>query len=268
LSDVPVQRGEDPDHLRTRQYADSRNLTARMALHERFSVNRRPLRRWLFDRLPLDTTGARVLEVGCGPGTLWVENRDRIPDSWRLHLTDLSPGMADEARTALAAAGIEAEVSVADVRELPFADRSADLVLAHGMLYHVPDRPRALAELRRVLAPGGQLHVWTVGRDHLRELDLLVRRLAPGVDTGATGAGRFGLENGAEQLAAHFQHVRREDYPDGLWVTEPQPVAAYVSSWGDVEPGALDRIRDEVAAVIQREGGFRVTKASGVFICS
>jgi SAM-dependent methyltransferase len=265
---VPVQRGEDADHLRTEQYADSANLAARMALHERFSVNPRSLRSWLFDRLPQRPADARVLEVGCGPGTIWVENRDRIPPGWRLQLTDFSPGMADEARSALAAAGIEAQVSVADVRELPFADGSADLVLAHGMLYHVPDRPRALAELRRVLTAGGQLHAWTVGRDHLRELDRLVRQLAPWLETGASGSGRFGLENGREQLEAHFQHVRRDDYPDGLWVTEAEPVARYVASWGPVDAGTLDRVRAQVDASIQRDGGFRITKSSGVFVCS
>ncbi len=264
---MPGIRGEDPDHLRTVQYADSRNLAARMALHDRFSVNRQPLRQWLFDRLPAEPADARVLEVGCGPGTLWVDNAGRIPPGWRLHLTDLSAGMVDEARIALGRAGVSAEMSVADVRELPFPDASFDLVLAHGMLYHVPDRPRAIAELRRVLAPGGQLHAWTVGRDHLRELDELARRLAPGLDTAATSGHRFGLENGAEQLAAQFQHVRRDDYPDELWVTEAKPVAAYIASWGQVEPEVLERVRDEVAGIIHREGGYRVTKSSGVFIC-
>ena len=268
MSRLPGIRSEDPDHLRAVQYADSRNLAARMALHDRFSVNRQPLRQWLFDRLPAEPADARVLEVGCGPGRLWVDNHRRVPPGWRLHLTDLSQGMVDEAWRALSAAGLKAELSVADVRGLPFPDASFDLVLAHGVLYHVPDRPRAIAELRRVLAPGGQLHAWTVGRDHLRELDELARRLAPGLDTAASAGDRFGLENGGAQLAAAFEHVRRDDYPDGLWVTEAEPVAAYLASWGAVEPGVLDRVRDEVAAVIAREGGYRVTKASGVFICS
>lgn len=239
-----------------------------MALHQRFSVNPKPLRQWLFDRLRDAPADARVLEVGCGPGTLWVENRERVPPGWQLHLTDFSPGMASEAKAALAQAGITAEVSVADACQLPFADGSADLVLAYGMLYHVADRPRALAELRRVLADGGQLHAWTVGADHLRELDALVQRLAPGLDTGATGASRFGLENGAGQLAAQFRHVRRDDYPDGLWVTEVGPLVDYVGSWGDPDAGALDRLRAEVREIIARQGGFRVTKSSGVFICS
>jgi SAM-dependent methyltransferase len=267
-ADVPVRHGDDPAHLLAHQYADSRNLSARMVLHERFSENRQPLRGWLFDRLADVPPDARVLEVGCGPGTLWVENRERIPAGWRLHLTDFSPGMAAEASAALAAARITAQVSVADACRLPFADGSADLVLAHGMLYHVADRPQALAELRRVLADGGRLHAWTVGEAHLRELDALVRRLAPELDTGATGSGRFGLENGAAQLAAHFHHVYREDYPDGLWVTEVEPLVDYVRSWGEPGAGALARLRAEVGEIIARDGGFRVTKSSGLFICS
>ncbi|NJN81943.1 MAG: hypothetical protein HC802_06415 [Caldilineaceae bacterium] len=69
----------DSEILRTVQYKDSRNLDARIALHRDYSVNQYSFARWEFDHyldLPAD---AKVLEVGCGPGSLWTENLDRIP---------------------------------------------------------------------------------------------------------------------------------------------------------------------------------------------
>jgi cyclopropane fatty-acyl-phospholipid synthase-like methyltransferase len=68
----------DPGALRDGQYRDSRNLSARINLHERFSTN--PLRwhRWVFEHLRLPES-ARVLELGCGTSNLWKQNAERIP---------------------------------------------------------------------------------------------------------------------------------------------------------------------------------------------
>lgn len=73
------------------QYRDSANLGARIFLHERFGGGQMPWQRWIFDRIGLQV-GERLLEVGCGPGRLWEENRDRWPPV-SVFLTDLSEGM-------------------------------------------------------------------------------------------------------------------------------------------------------------------------------
>src|SRR4051794_3247217 len=142
-------RFTDQRYLRGEQYRDSGNLRARMTIHERFSINRRGWHRWVFDQVDLPA-GARVLELGCGPGRLWQENADRLPPAWRLTLTDYSPGMAREAREGLRT-GLPPgalTVLVADAQSLPCPDRAFDAVIANHMLYHVPDRARAYAEVR------------------------------------------------------------------------------------------------------------------------
>ena len=53
---------------------------------------------------------------------------------------------------------------------LPFEADTFDAVVANHMLYHVPDRAQALAEMQRVLKPGGQVYLATNGLAHLREL--------------------------------------------------------------------------------------------------
>jgi SAM-dependent methyltransferase len=259
--------GDDPDYLRAHQYADSGNLQARIALHRRFSISKVPFHRWLFDRLLAEGPVLRVVEAGCGPATLWTANAERVPAGWSLALTDLSPGMVDEARQAFETAGLRAEFAVAEAAALPFADGSADLLIANGMLYHVPDRRAALAEFRRVLRPGGALHAWTVGEAHLRELDELGRRHLGGLPGNTAAAARFGLENGRDQLAPFFADIRLDRFADGLRVTEVEPLVAHIRSRTRLDEPGLDGVAAEAAEVIARDGAFVVTKSSGVFVC-
>ena len=147
-----------------RQYRDGSNLNARICLHERFSTNGSGFFRWYFDQSGIPDN-ASVLEVGCGTGQFWLENRDRIPPGWQVVLTDLSRGMVGEAEVALGPVSSNLEFRVADVQDLPFQSDSFDAVLANFMLYHVPDRQRAVAEVRRVLKPGGKFYAgrWAAG---------------------------------------------------------------------------------------------------------
>lgn len=242
------------------QYGDEGNLRARIELHRRFSVAAERWTDWVFARLAL-APGEALLEVGCGPGDLWRVTGHRLPAGVSLTLTDSSPGMVERARAAL---GERADYAVAPADDIPFPDDSFDVVVANHMLYHVPDLRRALAELARVLRPGGRLVASTIGADHLAELGELAGPGLRWMDT----TQRFGLENGAGQLAAVFDDVVREDYEGDLVVTEAQPLVAFVASLQGPEglPEAdAERIRAAAQAAIDREGSFRVTRATGLF---
>jgi SAM-dependent methyltransferase len=240
------------------QYATDANLQARIALHARFSTDP-GWARWLFEREAPDA-GARLLEVGCGPATLWRADLDRIDPSWRLTLADLSPGMVETARGVL---GERASYAVADVQELPFADGSFDVVLANHMLYHVPDRPRAFAEVRRVLAGGGRFHATTNGRGFMQELVDLV---GPGWSF-PQHIEEFGLETGPDQLRTFFADIEVERFPNSYEVTEFEPVLAYVRSSSSFGGGDLDRVRAAVEAAIARDGVFRIRGGAGLISC-
>jgi SAM-dependent methyltransferase len=237
------------------QYATDANLRTRITLHQRFSTAKEDWHRWLFDRVA-PVPGARILEVGCGPAEFWKRNLDRIDPTWQLTLTDLSPGMIDAAREVL---GDRAEYLVADAQGLPFADGSFDVVLASHMLYHVPDRPKGLAEIRRVLVPGGALHAAANGDRHMRQLDELV-----GDDWNFSRLGDlFGLENGSAQLEAFFVDVTEERMESGLEVTEIEPLVAYVASSSTFH-GDVERIRRDAGETFAREGVFRIEAHPGV----
>jgi ubiquinone/menaquinone biosynthesis C-methylase UbiE len=259
----------DQDYLLNQQYRDASNLNARIQLHMRFSQNSYGWHPWVFDQLKAPPQ-ARVLELGCGPGRLWSENAARIPPGWEITLSDFSPGMLAEAQGNLAGAGRRLAFERVDVQAIPFADASFDVLIANHMLYHVPDRPRALAEIRRVLRPGGRFYATTIGATHLREIAELVQRFDIQYVFGADNraAESFTLENGAEQLARFFEQVELRRLEDGLIVTEAEPLIAYILS-GRVEAALEDDRVAEFAAFVRRElaehGAISITKDSGLF---
>src|SRR5262245_12594170 len=148
-----MARIDDPAYLRSEQYRTAENLQARMQFHARFGARGSDWHAWVFDRLRLPSE-CRVLEIGCGTGALWQENATRIPEGWEILLSDLSPGMLEQSRLNLRDAARSFWTVAADAQALPCPDAAFDAVLANHMLYHVPDRPQALAEIRRVLRPG------------------------------------------------------------------------------------------------------------------
>jgi SAM-dependent methyltransferase len=267
-SDAP-----DKQYLATQQYRDSSNLNARGSLHARFGTNHYPWFRWVFDQaLSVAPANADILEVGAGPAGLWRENLDRLPADWRVTLTDLSQGMVTEQRVALRDHSAF-QSAVADVEALPFSGGSFDLVIANHMLYHVPNRPKAIAELRRVLRPGGALLAATNGAHNMRELDDLIHAVTPdavSAEWRASFRHPFTLENGGEQLASAFQDIEIRRYEDGLDVTEVEPLVAYILSIDtpafrlpETQAAFQIRIRDLLAA---HDGMFHITKSVGMFV--
>jgi SAM-dependent methyltransferase len=184
LDDPSVVAGEYADEARLRRRAAAYTGEARDA------DARLPLVRAVVDPHP-----TRILEVGCGWGELaeWV---GRETDAEVVAL-DLSPRMVELARER----GVDARVG--DVQNLPFVDGEFDVAIAAWMLYHVPELDRGVAELARVLRPGGRLVAATNSRFHLIELRELVGS--------GPSASTFARENGEAVLGAHFAHVSRQD---------------------------------------------------------
>lgn len=118
----------------------------------------------LFDRIAADVAdvapvGGRVLEVGCGPGRLSHRLARLGLDVTGL---DLDPVMIERARTNAdrSSDGRAASFVVGDVASLPFPDASVDLVVSTLSMHHWADPAAGLAEIHRVLRPGGRALVW------------------------------------------------------------------------------------------------------------
>jgi ubiquinone/menaquinone biosynthesis C-methylase UbiE len=120
----------------------------------------RALRRQVLDLADL-RPGEAVLDVGCGTGTLALEAQPRVGDAGRVVGIDPAPKQLARARAKAAHRGLPLEFRLGVIEALPFPDASFDAALSTLMMHHLPDdlKRRGLAEIARVLKPGGRLVV-------------------------------------------------------------------------------------------------------------
>ncbi len=98
----------------------------------------------------------RGLEIGAGTGYFGL-NLALSGVVGQYTATDISPGMLDTLRASADRLGVDVQTACCDAAALPFPDDTFDLVFGHAVLHHLPDLSGAMAELRRVLRPGGAI---------------------------------------------------------------------------------------------------------------
>jgi SAM-dependent methyltransferase len=260
-------RFTDQQYLKTDQYKDSSNLDARATIHQRFSTNPYGWFKWVFDTLLKLPENARILELGCGHGLLWKENINRIPAGWDITLSDLSSGMLDAAWRNLVVTGRAFQFKEIDAQSIPFEDEAFDAVIANHMLYHVPDRPRAIVEIKRVLKTGGTLIATTVGDGHMKQMmdwyaQVHISRVWESF------ANPFTLENGLGQLRPFFPGVTLSRYEDNLHVTDIQPLIDYIRSGvrvTELSEDELGKLITDLETELKEKGQIFIQKDSGLF---
>lgn len=256
-----------PPDDNARQYGDSAKLATR-ARFQQYTIAPTPWFSWVAQHLPV-ASGADVLDIGCGPGWFWAAAVAVLPEDLRLTLTDLSPGMVDEAVTRCAPLPFGSVTGQeADAAALPFADATFDAVVAMHMLYHVPDPAGAIAEMARVLKPGGVALVTTNGADNMREIYqfLMVLGAAPIEPVAAL----FGFDHAERLLKQAFGAVARYDYPARMYVTDGGDVFAMLTSFPPGDSAAPDALADLKAAIdaafAAAGGALDVRRQTGVFV--
>ncbi|HEX4527375.1 MAG TPA: class I SAM-dependent methyltransferase [Gaiellaceae bacterium] len=209
---------DDPAEVR-RQYACEDNLRARQALYEEVTGQGAPDALW---RTLVEWQPRQVLEVGGGPGELAERLQRELGAT--VSFVDISPRMVELARLR----GVDGQVG--DIQQLPFDDGVFDTVVAAWMLYHVPDLDRGLAEVARVLKPGGALIAVTNSVHHLEELRTLISYPENWSET-------FSRENGESLLGRHFSHIDRFDTETVVTVRDRAKLVAYRDSMtAETEP--------------------------------
>ena len=210
---------DDPAAV-ARQYATEANLEARRSLYANAEG---PDPREVAFEAVAEVSPKRVLEVGGGPGELAARIASDL--GCEVVMLDISPRMVELA----VARNVDARVG--DVQSLPFENGRFDCVVAAWMLFHVPDIDAGLAELARVLRPGGRLVAVTNSLHHLEEL----RSIA-----GAAAWKRvFTRENGAEIIGRHFDQVERRDADGWVTIDDHETVRGFVASLEPDVPSEL-----------------------------
>ncbi len=105
-----------------------------------------------------------VLEVGCGMGCMamnWAQKGARIT------AVDLNPVSVEQTRTRFEIFGLHGDIREADAEALPFANDQFAFAYSWGVLHHTPDIRQAIAELRRVIEPGGRVGIMLYNRKSL-----------------------------------------------------------------------------------------------------
>ncbi len=252
------------------QYNTSKNLESRANLHAIYSTSTVSWFRWLFEHYDLQA-GQRVLVCGGGPGWVWYSNLDLVPTGVELVFTDVSSGMVAEAEERLKSAEFSITCHTMDILDIPYADNSFDLVTANHMLYHVPDLPKAIEELRRIVKPTGKVIASTVGDNHMIELHTFRSHLLAVEENRAPITQMsFRLENGHTLLGKQFASVTVHCFDDALAVTEFEPLLAYVMS--STIYAVSDSTESIIAArnhfnkIVSQSGAYSIQKAVGIFI--
>jgi demethylmenaquinone methyltransferase/2-methoxy-6-polyprenyl-1,4-benzoquinol methylase/phosphoethanolamine N-methyltransferase len=106
-------------------------------------------------------SGEKVLDVGCGTGSLALIAKAQVGPTGQIYGTDASPEMIEVAQKKATQAGVDVTFQVDLIENITFHDNQFDVVLSSLMMHHLPDdlKREGLAEIYRVLKPGGRLLV-------------------------------------------------------------------------------------------------------------
>ena len=249
------------------QYKNAKNLNDRISLHEKYSTNKQGWFNWLFYQIDFSRVN-RLLELGCGNGKLWQENRIDLRNR-EIFLSDISEGMVEEVRNKL---GSDFNCIVADAEKIPFKDEYFDSIIANHVLFYLNDLNLGLKEIDRVLKSDGILYCSTYGKNHMKEITEIVQNFDSRINLSNHSLyDIFGLENGESILKEYFFNVQRKDYQDSLEITESKPLIDYIMSChgnqNEILGPRLNEFKEYIEELLENNGKIVVTKQAGLFIC-
>jgi ubiquinone/menaquinone biosynthesis C-methylase UbiE len=248
-----------------KQYATSANLNTRISIHDKYSTNKQGFGNWIYSHYEIED-GARVLELGCGTGSMWKGHDELIKKCTEFVLSDFSDAMVETTRQTIGEFPNITYRSI-DIQNIPYDTASFDVVIANMMLYHVPILSKALAEVRRVLKPNGKFYCATYGEHGI--VEYLSKLLGEyGVEDNVNK--NFTLQNGAAILSSVFKNIKKVNYEDSLAVTNIADLVDYVYSLSSMS-ALSSQPREKIQTLLQNHmvnGVLTVPKEYGMFIAN
>jgi SAM-dependent methyltransferase len=204
--------------------------------------------------------GKDVLEIGCGTG---VHARLLAAAGANLSAVDLTPTAVELTKKRLELAGLEADVRETDAESLPFADASFDFVWSWGVIHHSEDTRQVIAQIARVLRPGGRLALMVYHRNSLTFWANYV--LFRGVIQGGL------LREGPDELANRWsdgviaRHYSRRGFAELLGPSFDDVRTEVMGQIGEAIPLPA-RLRRPVASLVPRRLQEAVVRRLGWFL--
>ena len=257
------------------QYENANNISARIRLHRDYSVNKQGWFPWIYETgiaplLACDKSKTiEILELGCGEGSLWLENKDKLPEHVHITVSDISEGMIRDIRRNLEG-DARFSYETFDCHKIPAQANSYDIIIANHLLFYCDDIPQVCDEIRRVLKPDGLFLCSTYGSGHMKEITALVQKFDKRIVLAAENLfDRFGLENGRAILCEFFSDIEERIYEDAILIDQAEPLIEYIlSCHGNQNQYLLERYHEfRVFVEKQVKKEYRITKDAGYFLC-
>jgi SAM-dependent methyltransferase len=247
---------ESADHLEFERAA----FNAVAATYDHWSDTARPFRAKMLERAELGL-GQRLLDVACASGQLVIEAAAIVGRNGHAVGIDIADNMVQEARRKAARLRLlNVEFQRMNAEALDFANDSFDAVTAGLCLFHFTDPDKALAEIRRVLRPGGGLaaSVWSAGSYHALPY-AYARQLSPGHaprrsagdqldsrDLAGVLSGAGFVETGQEEVVSVFEFADTDEYLKQMMGFPGRSMAYFRSLAVEVQEEALIRTFDRL----------------------
>ncbi|WP_051542208.1 class I SAM-dependent methyltransferase [Clostridium lundense] len=224
-----MENGTNIKQILKEQYKTAKNLKTRSLLHS-YNTNKIDWNNWCFSQMQIPNK-AKILELGCGTGDLWYENRHFIKNDWNITLSDFSSGMLENTRKNLERVNYNFSYEEIDAQDIPYENEYFDIIIARHMLYLVPEIEKALSEIKRVLVNGGIFYVTTNSHDSMSELNTLVEKFDSNMGLHNNGmCHRFNMEGGYLLLKKYFSQVKMDVLQGNIVVDYAEPIVTYKAS--------------------------------------
>lgn len=218
------------------QFETPDGLKTRVLFHHKHTHFKNNFHEWMFEHYQF-RAGDKVLEIGCGDGTIWQCNRSRIPKNIEIILSDISKKMIDESYFNLHDIPQIKSFDMADCFHLPYDDESFEVVIINHVLMYFEDLEGALKEIYRVLKKNGTLYCSTIAKDMMKERDEMIKGFDVQISFNQEMLYKhFGYENGKEKLNQYFCDIELFDRKEFYEVVDMDLLYQFLLSGKGLSP--------------------------------